>query len=117
MNSQLQYQDTNGLLVKIPETKTGVAFRRTSRTHRADGSSNKPAASWILDSVGNIILAGSSLVGNSKWGANTSQSSSTNVNVKTNENKTFSFIEIRSLAIAAVLVTVIIALVLIFRKR
>lgn len=125
------------IIDKEPDTKTGVAFRPAT-IRRAWGSqydngqgsllapatqgtqlstAGKPAASWILDSVGNVLLGGAAVVGNSQWGANTS--STTNVNLQSDQRKafSFSFIEVRTLAIAAAVVAVIVALFLLFRRK
>ena len=98
----------NGQGALLGGATQGTQFESTS-------TAGKPSASWILDSTGNVLLGIASVIGNSRWGANTS--STHNVNVATDERKSFSFVEVRSLAVAAAVVAVVIALVVVLRHK
>lgn len=118
-----QHLTPDGLLAKHDHPKAQVAFR-TASIRRIDGTPDtdlsdygKPAVSYVLDSIGNILLGSGALLGSTKLAANTSETNNTNLNIKTTENKTISIVELRSFAIAAIAVAIIIALIIILRRK
>lgn len=141
MNTKYEYETADGLLVKVPDAKSGVSFRQATVLRRAIGDGNggfqsgsllapatrgssyatdnydKPAASWILDSTGNVLLGLGSLFGNTKLGAHTSTTENVNINTNQRTSTSFSFVEVRTLAIAAVAVALVVAVIVFIRKR